>query len=104
MPPSASSEVWHNSLPLSLFLRMCFPMSYKLEQFDEGRIVVNTLGEDFDIVNDMLVSALDSIEVFDNGPDRIVLITDARLVKIKSLEEILQGGKLINDERVRRAT
>ena len=77
-------------------------MSYTVESMDEGAIILTTMGADYDVTDDMLASSEETFALLESGPTRIVMITDARLLKVNSLEDILMGGKTINDPRIQR--
>jgi hypothetical protein len=79
-------------------------MSYTVATTDNGAIILVTMGEDYDVSSDMLASSEETFLLLENGPDRIVMITDARLLKVNSLEDILQGGKTMTDPRIKRTT
>ena len=67
-------------------------MSYSLVPIDGGHILLFTMPEDFDFSEDMPKYLQECYELLENGPDRVIIITDACEIKPKGLDYIIQGA------------
>ncbi len=67
-------------------------MTYSLVSLDDGHILYFTMLEDFDFSVDMPKYLQECYELLENGPDRVIIITDARDLKPKSFDYIVQGA------------
>jgi len=69
-------------------------MSYQVSTQDDGHILILKLNEDFDIAGEFGPSFAECFEKLEAGPDGVVFISDARELKLKSFNDLLQGGNL----------
>ncbi len=77
-------------------------MSYSLDALDDGHIIFFTMHQDFDMSVDMPDYLQKCYALVDNGPDRIIVITDAREMKTKSFEDVIQGANSIRSPEAQR--
>jgi phosphosulfolactate phosphohydrolase-like enzyme len=78
--------------------------SYTVEVLDEGRIILMTMGSDYNVVTDMLKSSTECFDLLEKGPERIVFITDAREVQLKGLDEMLHGAQNMMNPEISKIT
>lgn len=67
-------------------------MSYTLTALDDGHILLFEMHADFDVVNDLIAASREALEIVEHGPDRVVMITDTREMKITGVNDLLQGA------------
>jgi hypothetical protein len=77
-------------------------MPYTLTTLDDGHIIVATIGSDFDAVNDMLPMTLGCYDLLDHGPDRVVIISDARELRLKSANEVILSANVMRTPESKR--
>jgi hypothetical protein len=77
-------------------------MSYSLESMDDGHIILFTMHQDFDVAVDMPHYLEACYELVENGPDKIVIITDATEMKPSSLDDIIEGANSIRSDEAKR--
>lgn len=77
-------------------------MSYTLESIDDGHIILFTMHQDFDMAVDMPQYLEACYELVENGPDKIVIITDASEMKPRTLDDIIEGANSIRSDEARR--
>jgi hypothetical protein len=77
-------------------------MSYSLDALDDGHIILFTMHQDFDMSVDMPDYLQQCYGLVDGGPDRIIVITDAREMKTKSFEDIIQGPNSVRSPEAQR--
>jgi hypothetical protein len=71
-----------------------FDMSYQVSTLDDGHILILTLCDDFDIMVEFSPSFTECFEYLEAGPDRVVFISDARQLQLKSFNDLLQGSSM----------
>lgn len=79
-------------------------MSYSLAPLDGGHIISFTMHEDFDFTVDMPKYLQECWDLVENGPDRIVIISDASAMKTKNLDYLIQGTNSIRTPEAQRLT
>jgi hypothetical protein len=77
-------------------------MSYSLESLDGGSIILFNMYQDFDMSVDMPDYLQKCYEMVENGPERIIIITDAHEMKPKSIDDLIQGANSIRSQEARR--
>lgn len=76
-------------------------MGYSISSQDEGHILVVTIDEDYDMVNDIISLSLDTVARLDEGPDGAIVIIDARAVQVKDLNSLLQSAQNMSRPEVK---
>lgn len=77
-------------------------MSYSLDALDDGQIIYFTMHEDFDMSVDMPDYLQKCYALVENGPEQIIIITDAREMKTKSIDDIIQGANSVRSPEAQR--
>lgn len=79
-------------------------MSYTLTTLDDGHIILMTMNADFDLTKEMVPSSLETFELLEAGPDRMVFISDGREMRLTSLNEIIESANTIRIPESKRVT
>lgn len=76
--------------------------SYRFDAFDQGHILVLTMLDTYNVHTDMCESTLALIEMIDKGPDRVVIISDSRELRIKDVNDMLVAASNVRTEESKR--
>lgn len=76
-------------------------MPYSLSTLDDGRILLLTLDEHYDLADEMIRSSQDVIAYLDQAEFPVILITDARAVQIKELNTLLTAAQYVKHPEVK---
>jgi hypothetical protein len=69
-------------------------MSYTLTSYDDGQIIVLTLHQGFDLANGMRAVSAECFDMLEQGPERVILISDTRALNINNLNDLIVGANV----------
>jgi hypothetical protein len=70
-------------------------MSHTRAVLDDGHIIVMTLNSDYDVEDELRQLSKETAALLDAGPDRVVIITDAREFQVNNFNQMLVGSKSV---------
>lgn len=77
-------------------------MSYTLSSLDEGHILIFTMNNDFNLSVDPPAYLQEAYERVENGPDRVVIITDATPMRNLNINDLVQAANGIHNPAAKR--
>jgi hypothetical protein len=68
-------------------------MGFSISSQEDGHILIVTLDDQYDMVNDIINLSVETVAHLDEGPDGTIVIIDARAVQIKDLNSLMLSAQ-----------
>jgi hypothetical protein len=76
-------------------------MGFSISSQEGGHILIVTIDEQYDMVNEVIELSKEVVAHLDAGPDGTIVIIDGRAVQIKDLNSLLMGAQNMSRPEVK---